>query len=276
MKFKEKDLKKFELHLKHEEKSRATCEKYVRDVRAFGRYVGSREITKEEAVGYKENLKESYAPASVNSMLVALNVFFRFIDRQDCCVKLIKLQRQMFCSGEKELSVEEYKRMICAAKDRKFALLLMTICATGIRISELEYISVEAVNVGKATVNCKNKTRVIFIPAHVRDFLISYIEKNGIKSGPVFADKNGNPLGRNWVWRKMKKLGEEAEVDLEKVFPHNLRHLFARTFYSMEGDIVRLADILGHSSINTTRLYTMETGKRHMDMLEKVQDILII
>lgn len=274
MKLREKDLKKFESYLKYEEKSRATCEKYMHDVRYFARYVGNREITKGEAISYKEDLKERYAPSSVNSMLVALNCFFKFIEKQDCCVKLIKLQRQIFCSEAKELSIEEYKRLIRAADDQETALMLQTICGTGIRVSELEYISVEAVRKGRATVNCKSKTRVIFIPIHVQEVLLPYIKKTGIKSGPVFASKSGKPLDRSCVWRKMKNLSEKAAVDAEKVFPHNLRHLFARTFYSMDGDIVRLADILGHSSINTTRIYTMETGRHHIDMLEKVQDVL--
>lgn len=269
-----KELEEFSVYLRYEEKSKATQEKYFRDIKNFYRYVGIRPITKEEVISYKEHLKEKYAPASVNSMLVALNCFLKFTCRQDCCVKLLKIQKQIFCSEEKELSKDEYRRLIQAADDEKISLLIQTICGTGIRVSELEYISVEAVEKGRAVVDCKNKTRVIFIPVYVQEFLVQYIKNTGIKSGSVFTSRNGKPLDRSFVWRKMKNLCIEAEVTPEKVFPHNLRHLFARTFYSIESDIVKLADVLGHTSINTTRIYTMETGRKHMDMMEKMQDIL--
>ncbi len=213
---------------------------------------------------------EQYAPASVNSMLVSVHSFFKFIGRGDCCVKLLKIQRQIFASEKKELTSPEYRRLLASAKDTRLGPVIQTICETGIRISELRYITVEAVYRGKAVVDCKNKTRIIFIPSTLRQALVKYIKKSGLVTGSVFVTKNGKPLNRSNVWREMKALCRKAGVSSEKVFPHNLRHLFARTFYSMERDIVRLADLLGHSSIDTTRIYTMETGRTHMSCLEKM------
>ena len=266
---------RFEQHLKQEEKSEATIEKYLRDIRCFYVFLDNREISKNETVAYKEGLAAEYAPASVNSMLVALNCFLRFIGRLDCSVKLLKIQRQIFCKEDKELTKEEYRRLVRAADGTQLSYVIQTICGTGIRVSELQYITVEAVREGEAVVNCKNKTRVIFIPAPLQKLLREYIKKSGIQAGSVFVGKNGKPLDRSSIWRKMKGLCEKAGVSAGKVFPHNLRHLFARIFYSIEKDIVRLADLLGHSSIDTTRIYTMETGRQHIDRLERVQMILL-
>jgi len=260
----------FKFFLTEEEKSEATIEKYIRDVRFFGEFISTREITKQEVMEYKKNLIESYAPASVNSMLVSLNCFLHFIERPDCCVKLLKIQRQMFVSEKKELTAAEYRRLLKAAQGTRLELVIQTICETGIRVSELKYITVEAVEQGRATVDCKNKTRVIFIPSPLRKILLQYIKKSGIEAGSVFVTKTGKPLNRSNIWRDMKALCEKANVAPDKVFPHNLRHLFARTFYSIERDIVRLADLLGHSSINTTRIYTIETGRQHLDCLERM------
>ena len=190
------------------------------------------------------------------------------------CVRYIKVQKQIFARQDKELSRLEYKRLLDAADDEQTSLMIRTICGTGIRVSELRYITAEAVVSGKAVVDCKNKKRIILIPALMQEFLIPYIKKSGIESGPIFLSKNGNPIDRTSIWRKMKELCEISGVNPEKVFPHNLRHLFARTFYSIDGDIVRLADVLGHSNINTTRIYTMEAGRQHMDMLDQLQDVL--
>ncbi len=266
---------RFEQYLKQEEKSEATIEKYLRDIRGFYTFLDGREIDKKETVAYKERLTAEYAPASVNSMLVALNSFLHFIGRTDCCVKLLKIQRQIFCREDKELTKEEYRRLVCAADGTQLSFVIQTICGTGIRVSELQYITVEAVQTGQAVVNCKNKTRVIFIPAPLQRILKGYIKKSGIQAGSVFVSRNGKPLDRSSIWRKMKGLCEKAGVSPNKVFPHNLRHLFARTFYSIEKDIVRLADLLGHSSVDTTRIYTMETGRQHIDRLERVQMILL-
>lgn len=274
-----KKISGFENYLKNEEKSVVTIEKYVRDVHRFLSFLSefSKEaaISKEHILQYKKYLSDQgYEPASINSMLVALNCFLRFCGLQKLCVKLLRIQRQMFCKKEKELSKEEYHRLVNAADGSRLAYIIQTICGTGIRVSELKYITVNAVFSGKATVNCKNKTRVIFLPVSVQKLLREYIKKSGIKSGIVFVTKSGKPIDRSNIWRDMRVLCKKAKVSKEKVFPHNLRHLFARTFYSIDKDITRLADLLGHSSINTTRIYIMESGKRHLLGLEKVQKIL--
>ena len=269
-------LSAFNQYLISEEKSAATVEKYLRDVRSFAEFLADREVSKEETIAYKEYLTQQYAPASVNSMLVALNGFLRFLGKPDCSVRLLKIQRQIFCREEKELTEPEYQRLVKAAGDTQLTFILQTICGTGIRISELQSITVEAVRVGKAVVNCKNKTRVIFIPAPLQKILKQYIKKTGLKAGSVFISQNGKPLDRSSVWRQMKRLCKKANVPPEKVYPHNLRHLFARIFYRIKKDIVRLADILGHSSINTTRIYTLETGQRHLNDLTQVQRHILL
>lgn len=268
-------IRRFEQHLIAEEKSTATIEKYRRDIHSFFMFLGDRRISKEETVAYKEYLAERYAPASVNSMLIALNCFLRFIGMQDCCVRLLKIQRQIFCSEDKELTRQELHRLVKAAGDTRLSLVIQTICGTGIRVSELQYITAEAVREGKAVVNCKNKTRVIFIPASLQKQLKAYMKKSGVTAGAVFVTRSGKPLNRRNIWRDMKALCRRAGVASNKVFPHNLRHLFARTFYSVEKDIVRLADLLGHSSINTTRIYTLETGDKHRLCLERVEKKLL-
>ena len=269
-----KEIQRFEQYLLTEEKSAATIEKYLRDIRGFCSHLAGRRISKEETIAYKEYLTAEYSPASVNSMIASLNCYFRFEDMEAFCVRYIKVQKQIFARQDKELSRLEYKRLLDAADDEQTSLMIRTICGTGIRVSELRYITAEAVASGKAVVDCKNKKRIILIPSLIQEFLIPYIKKSGIESGPIFLSKNGNPIDRTSIWRKMKELCEISGVNPEKVFPHNLRHLFARTFYSIDGDIVRLADVLGHSNINTTRIYTMEAGRQHMDMLDQLQNIL--
>ena len=268
-------IRSFALHLHEDEKSEATVEKYIRDVSAFSSFLRERELTKQEVIEYKKQISENYAPASVNSMLVSINSFLDFIGFHDFRVKLLKIQRQMFVSEKKELTAAEYRRLLKAAQGTRLALVIQTICETGIRVSELEFITVEAVECGRAVVDCKNKTRVILIPTALRKILLQYIKKTGVKAGSVFVTKTGKKLNRSNVWRDMKALCERANVDQEKVFPHNLRHLFARTFYSLERDIVRLADLLGHSSINTTRVYTIETGREHFNCLERMHRVLM-
>lgn len=270
----ETEVSRFKEYLLEEEKSTATIEKYLRDVRTFYLFLADKAISKGETMTYKEYLTEHYAPASVNSMLIALNCFLRFIGEADCCVRLLKIQRQIFCDQEKELSRQEYQRLVKAAEDTRISYVLQTICGTGIRVSELQYITVEAVRNGKATVNCKNKTRVIFIPSPLQKLLKRYIKRQGLQSGSVFVTQNGKPLNRSNIWRDMKALCKQAGVSPQKVFPHNLRHLFARMFYSIDKDIVRLSDLLGHSSINTTRIYTMENGDQHRKQLDQVQKML--
>ena len=264
----------FRHYLIQEEKSSATIEKYLRDIRCFFRFLSGKEISKEKTIAFKEYLTQHYAPSSVNSMLVALNSFLRFTNRQEYCVKTLKIQRQIFSREERELSKAEYKRLIKAAANTRLSYIIQTICGTGIRVSELQYITTTEVQKGKAVVNCKGKMRIILIPAPVRELLKKYIKKAGIQQGSVFITKSGKPVNRSNIWRDMKNLCTKANVSEKKVFPHNLRHLFARIFYSLDKDIVRLADLLGHSSINTTRIYTIESGKQHLIQLEAVQKIL--
>lgn len=258
----------FREFLQNGEKSPATVEKYLRDGRRFLAFLEDRPLSKGETVAYKRRLSESYAPASVCSMLVSLNCLLRFMGREDCCVRLPRVQKQLFCSGERELTKGDYRALLRAAGESRIAYVLRTICETGIRISELRYVTAEAVATGKAVVNCKNKTRVIFLPEALRKALRGYLKRQGIRTGAVFVTGHGKPLNRSNVWREMKALCRRAGVKREKVFPHNLRHLFARTFYAVCRDIVRLADLLGHSSINTTRIYTVEDGNQHRAHLE--------
>ncbi len=257
-----KIIKKFKEYLIDEEKSKATIEKYIRDLTVFGCWLGGAELNKTKVLGYKEYIISKYAPASVNSILSSLNSFFDFIGEYGLKVKNLKIQKQIFAKNEKELTKAEYDRLLAAAKaegNQKLNLLMQTICATGIRVSELKYITVEVLKDGRADVNMKGKLRVIIIPKELCRMLKKYAAEQKISSGSIFVTKTGRPLDRTNIWKLMKSLCESANVDKGKVFPHNLRHLFARTFYSIEKDIVRLADILGHSSVNTTRIYTMET-----------------
>ena len=270
----ERAIFQYEQYLISEEKSPATIEKYLRDIRSFVAYLDARPLCKEETIGYKKYLTARYAPSSCNSMLIALNGFLRFLGMETCRVRPLRIQRQIFCKEERELSRQEYRRLVQAAQSTRLSYVIQTICGTGIRVSELEYITVEAVREGKSVVACKNKTRIIFIPESIRKLLRTYIKKTGVETGPVFVTKNGRPLNRSNVWRDMQALCERAKVSPQKVFPHNLRHLFARTFYSIEKDVIRLADLLGHSSINTTRIYTIESGVQHMLQLERLQKVL--
>lgn len=261
----------FRDYLINEEKSNETITKYLRDVSAFLRWIGNREITKSAVLSYKTEILEKYAPKSVNSMLASLNVFLKFIKKFDCTVKSIKLQRQMF--SDKELTKAEYERLLIAAekkKNKRLYYLMQSICSTGIRVSEHKYITAEAVEKGSVQINLKGKMRVVILPKTLCKMLKKYIREENIKSGSVFITKNGKPLDRSNIWNDMKKLCESAGVDKEKVFPHNLRHLFARTYYSLQKDISRLADILGHTSINTTRIYTIESGEVHRRQIERM------
>ncbi len=217
-------------------------------------------------IGWKEALSADHAPATVNSMLVAVNGFLRFMGWHALTVRLLKIQRPLFREEQRELSKDEYARLVDAAQragDERLALILQTICATGIRVSELRFISAEAVRSGRAEVCNKGKRRTVFLPDRLRRLLKTYLKKQKITAGAVFVTRTGRPLDRSNIWRAMKALCKSAEVEPSKVFPHNLRHLFARAYYALEKDLARLADILGHSSINTTRIYTMESGTVH-------------
>ncbi len=266
-------LENYKLHLINEEKAAATVEKYVRDVAEFAEWLGVKELEKSTVLAYKTKLIQKYAPASVNAALSSLNSFFAYMEWYDLRVKNLKIQKQIFASTDKELTKAEYERLLSAAKDKKnerLYLLMQTICSTGIRVSEVRFITVDAVNRGLAEINCKGKRRQVFLPKQLCQILKQYIKEQKIKSGAVFVTKNGNPLDRSNIWSDMKKLCKAANVSEKKVFPHNLRHLFARTYYSLQKDIVRLADILGHSSVNTTRIYTMESGEIHRKQIQKL------
>lgn len=266
-------IQKFKTYLISEEKSSATLEKYTRDVTAFMQWLNDRPVEKTVVVEYKQNLIENYAPTSANSMLSSINSFFDFNEWHDCKVKAIKIQKQIFASKDKELTKAEYERLLMAAKQKnnqRLYYLMQTICSTGIRVSELRFVTVKAVLSGQAYINCKGKMRVVILTKQLCKMLKNYIKDNKIKSGPVFVTKTGKPLDRSNIWSDLKKLCENAGVAKGKVFPHNFRHLFARTYYSIQKDIVRLADILGHSKVNTTRIYTMESGEVHRRQLQKL------
>ena len=268
---------KFREYLTLEERSDATVEKYNRDVKAFSEFAGDNEVVKETVIEYKNRLKNNYAIRSVNSMLASINSLFAFLGWHDLRVKTIKMQRQIFCPEEKELTREEYKRLVNTAESKhneRLCLILQTICGTGIRVSELQFITVEAVRRGEATVSCKGKTRAVFIVRELQKKLLRYASEQKIMSGCIFITRSGMPVSRNNIWRDMKSLCAESGVNPDKVFPHNLRHLFARVFYGIEKDIAKLADILGHSNINTTRIYIVSTGKEHRRYIENMRLII--
>ena len=268
----------FAVYLKSEEKSENTIEKYIRDARAFAAYMGNAEITKEAVISYKNKLlSEGYAVRSINSMIASINNLFAFLGWEDLKVKSFKLQQQIYCPEEKELTKAEYMRLVNTAKQKgneRLNLLIQTICGTGIRVSELQYITVEAVTCGEAAVSLKGKTRSVFIVRELQKKLLRYAAEQKITSGAIFITRTGKPMSRTNIWREMKSLCEQAGVNPQKVFPHNLRHLFARTFYGIEKDIAKLADILGHSSINTTRIYIITTGNEHRQRMENMRLIM--
>jgi site-specific recombinase XerD len=248
------------------EKSENTLQKYLRDAKTFLSFLQNRPVSKEITVAYKERLIGLYAVSSVNSMLAALNAFLEFTGAPGCKVKPLRTQRALFASEDRQLSRKNYEKMIALAKARgkdRLRMAMQTLCNTGVRISELPFITAEAVRQGRAAVSCKGKIREIFIHDELRQMLLAYIKDKGIRSGPVFVTKTGKPVNRSNLWREMRALSRGADVDQQKVFPHNLRHLFARTYYRLKKDIARLADILGHSNIQTTRVYIMTSGSEY-------------
>ncbi len=269
----EKLIDSFRLWLYEEERSENTIEKYLRDVRRFAKCVGKTDLQKADVLDYKRKLCESYSPRSVNSVISSINAFFTFMGWYELKIKTLKIQRRIFADKSKELSKAEYERLLIAAQNRKnerLYYLMQTVASTGLRVSEIKYVTCEAVRQGQAVINCKGKIRQIFLPKKLCKMLKEYTKAKNIKNGSVFITRNGRPLDRCAIWKMLKNLCEIANVDKSKVFPHNLRHLFARTFYSLQKDIVRLADILGHSSVETTRLYTMESGTEHIKQLQKL------
>lgn len=274
----EKEIFRFCLYLEENERSSGTIEKYMRDLHAFLHFLGEDVLTKECVKKWKESLlDEGYAVSTVNSMLTAINMFLDYIGMSEYRVRSLRRQKMIFIDEKKELTKTEYFRLLKAAEsngNRRLSLVMQTICSTGIRISELQYITVQAVRTGRAEVRCKGKIRMIFLAHKLRKFLKEYCRQQGIKRGAVFVTKNGNVLDRSNVWREMKNLCEIAGVSPTKVFPHNLRHLFAKIFYSMEKDIVKLADLLGHSSIETTRIYIKDSGLEHGRRIERLNLLL--
>ena len=266
-------IRRYADYLREQERSVATIQKYAHDLTALLEYLQGEALTKALMIGWKEALSADHAPATVNSMLVAVNGFLRFMGWHALTVRLLKIQRPLFREEQRELSKAEYARLVDAAQragDERLALILQTICATGIRVSELRFISAEAVCSGRAEVCNKGKRRTVFLPDRLRRLLKAYLKKQKITAGAVFVTRTGRPLDRSNIWRAMKALCKSAGVEPSKVFPHNLRHLFARAYYALEKDLARLADILGHSSINTTRIYTMESGAVHARQISRV------
>lgn len=272
-------LKKYEIYLYEQEKSKATTQKYICDLRKLVEFAEGREMTKFLAVEYKEYLrnKKDYKTSSINSFLVAANRFFEYMGWYDLKVKTYKVQRETFIPENRELSKNEYQNLVKKAFEQgktRIGMIIQTICATGIRVSELPAITVMAVKKGVTTIYNKGKERQILIPRDLQVRLLRYIRKIGIKSGVVFRTSKGKAVDRTWIWREMKKLCDETGIEKDKVFPHNLRHLFARTFYMLYKDIAKLADMLGHSSIETTRIYLKGSFAEHRKQLEDM-DLLV-
>lgn len=268
-------LEEYRKYLYQQEKSEATIQKYLCDLTKLADYVQDQPLDKILVVNYKKYLKKekNYKISSINSFLVAANQFFEYMGWHDLRVKTYKVQREAFLPQNKELTKEEYKILVKTANRTgkiRIGMILQTICATGIRVGEISAITVPAVKKGVATVYNKGKQRQILLPRELQVKLLHYIRKKGIKYGYVFCTSKGNAVDRTWIWREMKKLCQDGKVDKEKVFPHNLRHLFARVFYTMNKDIAKLADMLGHSNIETTRIYLKESYLTHRKQLEKM------
>lgn len=267
-------LRAYEDSLAGAERSPGTIQKYMHDVSVFMAFAAGRAVTKELAVAWKESLVAGgYAPVTVNSMLSALNGFFRFMGWEDCRVKFLRVQRRLFRDSSRVLTREEYEKLLAEAKRQgreRLALLMETMCATGIRVSEVKYITVEALKNGAAEISLKGKIRTILLPSKLCGKLLKYAQKEKIASGEVFLTGGGRGMDRRRIWAELKSLCAAAGVEATKVFPHNLRHLFARVFYRVHRDIVKLADTLGHSSIDTTRLYLIATGAEHRAFLDRL------
>ena len=273
----QEQLYNFNCQLKDEEKSILTIQKYDRDIRYFLSFLSENPITKEQVIQYKTCLSHTFSTASANSMLAALNSFFRYLGWADFCVKPFRMQRPAYCSDQKELTKDEYFRLIRTAERKgkeKLSLIIQTLCSCGLRVSELPFVTVESIQNHEIIVQCNGKFRTVFLVDKLCKKLLKYAKKNHITSGPIFITKLGKPMNRSNIWREMKRLCADAGVAQEKVFPHNLRHLFARIFYEAEKDIVALADVLGHSNLNTTRIYTITTGAEHKKRIEHMRLII--
>lgn len=275
MQDRENQLLAFVDHLREEERSEGTTQKYLRDVRKFLSWLQQRTLNKNEVSDWKAQLlSDGYAPETVNSMVVGLNRFLSFIDRADCHVRTLRIQRKLFRRQERELTRSEYEQLVETAKGtgkERLALLLESIAATGIRVSEVQYLTVEAARTGRTEISLKGKIRVILLPHKLCRKLLKYAKKQKTVSGQIFLTRNGKSMSRKQIWAEMKALCKAAGIAADKVFPHNLRHLFAREFYKICRDVVKLADILGHSSIETTRIYLLSTGEEHVKQLSRLR-----
>lgn len=274
----EKHIASYVCKLREDEKSSATVEKYLHDIRAFAAWLGGRAVTKERTAEWKAGLTaEGFAPATINAKLAALNGLLDFAGWNECRVKFLKIQRRMFRDSGRELTKAEYQRLFASAQAlgrERLSLLMETICATGIRVSELRYITVESARQGKAEISLKGKIRVILLPGKLCRKLLKYAQKQKTASGAIFCTRSGSELSRHQIWGELKRLCKYAGVEPTKVFPHNLRHLFASTFYKACKDIVKLADLLGHSSIETTRIYLLTSGAEHRRKLDELGLVL--
>ncbi len=269
----EKLIDSYMTYLREQERSAATIQKYTHDLGVLLAYLDGRPLDKISLVDWKRRLTETYAPASVNSMLAAVNGFLAFMNWRELTVKPLKIQKSLFMDESRELTRGEYARLVRAAEHRnneRLSLVLQTICCAGIRVSELKFITVEAARAGRAEISCKGKRRTVFLPDRLCRLLTKYCRKQKKTAGAVFTTRTGKALDRSNIWRDMKALCRSAGVESGKVFPHNLRHLFARAYYAQEKDLSRLADILGHSNVSTTRIYTAESGTVHARQMERV------
>ena len=268
----------FETYLREEEKSKGTIEKYMRDVEALRTYVGEHgSVSKEVMIQYKKQLLQHYEITTANSILAAINCFFKTMEWYDCVVKSFRIQREPFRSENRELSKEEYYRLLGTAEKKgntRLYLLMQTVCSTGIRISELQYITVESLYTRRAKVSLKGKTRTVILPSVLCERLMAYVEEMEIESGSIFITRTGTPMNRSNIFKEMKALCQEAKVDSDKVFPHNLRHLFACVYYEEEKDISHLADLLGHASVNTTRIYLSKSSEEQAKQIDKMKLVL--
>lgn len=267
-------IEQFEAYLHKEERSNGTVDNYIRNVRELAAWLAGQAVTKEQLVAWKDALQaKRLQPTTVNAKLAAIGCFLRVMGWQDCQVRFLRVQRRVFREKEKELTREEYEKLLAAAQQQgsaRLALLLETICATGVRVSEVQYITVEAARRGRAEVTMKGKIRTILIPNKLCRKLLKYAKQTKTASGKIFLTRNGTALSRKQIWAEMKSLCQAAGVSPGKVFPHNLRHLFATVFYRACHDIVKLADVLGHSRIETTRIYLVTTGFEYAKQLEQL------
>lgn len=274
MEITEEQMLEFQVYLREEERSAGTIDKYMRDVRLLKEWLDGKALNKEQLILWRDALQEDHKPRTVNSMLASVHAFLHFAGHPEWKVRTLRLQRQMFRPADRELTRTEYERLVSTAnalgKDR-LALLMETVCAAGIRVSELRYITVETARLGRADISLKGKIRTILLPGKLCRKLLKYARRKGITTGEIFLTRTGNPLSRKQIWAEMKALCTKAGVEPSKVFPHNLRHLFARTFYQSCKDVAQLADVLGHSSVETTRVYLISTGEEHKKRLERLR-----